>query len=202
MNLFYLLRHAQKEGVFGDPPLTKVGIKQAEITARCFKNKNIHSIYSSPLKRTLQTATIIAKKLNLQIKIDQRLRERMNWGDKKKESFSDFMKEWRKTDIDRNYRPIHGDSSYNAGKRMESFIESVIKSSDKANTLVVSHGGIIGDFLRNIFYEKDLPIIKDNKTQAKYIEILEGSITILRNEQGKFKLEHVGSMIHLPIPLI
>lgn len=199
---FYLIRHGQKEKIFGDPSLTEIGRKQAEITGQFLKNKNIKSIYSSYFKRTLQTAEIIAKELNLKVQIDETLKERMNWGDKKEETFAQFLKEWRKTDIDRNYQPIQGDSSYNSGKRMEVFIQGVIISSANADIVVVTHGGIIGDFLRNIFPEKELPIIIEKETQAKYIEILECSITVFRSEQRKFTLEQVGSIAHLPPPLI
>lgn len=197
MNLFYLLRHAQKERTPGDPPLTKVGIQQAEVTADYFKNKNIQKIYSSPLKRTLQTAAIITKELSLDVKTDQRLRERMNWGDKKNETFSEFWNEWQKTDLDRKYQPTHGDSSYNAGRRMESFIESMFKIINKGNILVVTHGGVIGDLLRNIFKENDLPLVKNKESQARYIEILECSITILRKKQAKFQLDQVGMISHI-----
>lgn len=201
MILFYLVRHAQKEEVFGDPALTKLGVKQAEITEEYFRNKNIQSIYSSPFKRTLQTATIIANKLNLDVQKDQRLRERMNWGDKEGETFEEFMSEWIKTDIDRKYQPSHGDSSYNAGKRMELFIDNVFQIK-KSNVLVVTHGGVIGDLLRNIFSENELPLVKDEKSKAKYIEIPESSITVLKKEQNKFILGEVGSIAHLPVPLI
>lgn len=196
MSLFYLLRHAQKERTPGDPSLTKIGIQQAKITARYFQNKNIQKVYVSPLNRTLQTASIIAQELNLKIAIDHRLRERMNWGDKENESFEQFMHEWTKTDLDRKYQPTHGDSSYNAGKRMESFIKEVSNIYDK-NILVVTSGGVIGDLLRNIFSDKDLPLVTNRETKARYLEILECSITILKKEQNKFKLDQVGMISHI-----
>lgn len=199
MKLFYLLRHAQKESLPGDPALTKIGVSQAEITAEYFKNKNIRKVYASPLKRTLQTAAIIVKELSLDVQTDQRLRERMNWGDKENESFEEFMNEWQKTDLDQKYQPTHGDSSYNAGRRMESFVESVSKSINKGNILAVTCGGVIGDLLRNIFKENDLSIVENKKSKARYIEIRECSITILRKEQDKFKLDQVGNISHLPL---
>lgn len=197
MSLFYLVRHAQKESIPGDPSLTKTGIKQAKATVRYFKVKHIDKIYSGPLKRTLQTADIIAKELNLEIQIDQRLRERMNWGDKENETFAQFWDEWQKTDLNRKYQPIHGDSSCNAGKRMESFLRDVSRLSDNKNILVVTSGGVIGDLLRNIFKENDLPLVENKKSKARYINIFECSITILQNKQDQLKLVQVGMTSHL-----
>jgi len=71
----YLARHGQDEdnanGVLNghrDFPLTEVGINQAQTLADKIKNADIKfdAIYSSPLKRTLQTAKIIAENTNLE----------------------------------------------------------------------------------------------------------------------------------------
>lgn len=202
MITFFLIRHGQKEEGFGDPPLTNVGVRQAEYTAKYLKDKNIEYIYSSPLKRTIQTAKIIAKELYLEVSIDERLRERMNWGDKPNKTFDEFTQEWRKTDLDRDYQPTHGDSSRKAGQRLESFLHDVSKSILQGTILVVTCGGVIGDFLRNVFPEKDLPILKDEVSQARYIDILNCSITVVEKDHNRFLLKQVGVVSHLPAPLI
>ena len=58
----YLIRHAEStannEGIFGgitDFNLSNNGFKQAEDLALKFENINIDGIYSSPLKRAVQT---------------------------------------------------------------------------------------------------------------------------------------------------
>lgn len=199
MSYVYLIRHGQKERMMGDPPLSAVGVAQAETTAKYFKDKNIEGIHSSPLRRTAETAGIIADKLKLTVKTNNRLRERMNWGDLQGESFDEFMEEWIKTDRNRQYQPIHGDSSYHAGKRMEDFLNSI--KEDK-NILVVTHGGIIGDLLRNLFPDKSLPTVENREAEIKYLEILECSITILKKGKAGFSLEKVGDISHLSVPLL
>ncbi|MBI2033471.1 MAG: histidine phosphatase family protein, partial [Candidatus Levybacteria bacterium] len=151
MVTFYLIRHGQKETVMGDPSLSQVGRKQAEYTGKFFKDKKIERIYASPFKRTAETASIISKELNLDIAFDERLRERMNWGSKENETLEDFIKEWQKTDLDRDYQPHHGFSSRESGRRLESFLDEISKELTEGIVLAVTHGGIIGDLLRNVF---------------------------------------------------
>lgn len=201
MITFYLIRHGQKEEDFGDSPLTDVGIKQAEYTAKYLKDKNIEHIYASPLKRTIQTAKIIAGELHLEVSTDGRLRERMNWGDKPNETFDQFMQECKKTDLDRDYQPSHGDSLRKAGHRLKSFLHDVLKSISQGTILVITCGGTIGDFLRNVFPEKNLPILKDGVSRARYIDILNCSVMVVEKNRGKFLLKQIGAINHLSTPL-
>jgi len=66
--LIFLIRHGRtewnKKKVFRghiDIPLDEVGKNQAEATGKFLQNINLSVIYSSPLKRALQTAEIIKK---------------------------------------------------------------------------------------------------------------------------------------------
>jgi broad specificity phosphatase PhoE len=79
MLTFYLVRHGTKEAVPFDPPLTKIGIKQAETTADHLKHVPFKKIVASPKLRTKQTAEIIAKQQALSVEFDQRLIERLEW---------------------------------------------------------------------------------------------------------------------------
>jgi broad specificity phosphatase PhoE len=69
----WVIRHGQRAKVSAptfDPPLTKLGIIQAEKAAHFLKKNNFNGkIYASPYRRTLQTASIIAKKLNKKVYI-------------------------------------------------------------------------------------------------------------------------------------
>lgn len=69
------------------------------------------------------------------MKTDNRLRERLLWGDRKGESFDEFLSEWIKTTIDRNYQPLFGDSFFMAGNRMKSLIDEISKND--INILIV-----------------------------------------------------------------
>ncbi len=79
----YLIRHGQSagnaEGRFGGhspTPLSDLGKKQAELTAKVLSKEKIHAIYSSDLLRAVQTAQPLAKLLDLPIIQTPDFRER------------------------------------------------------------------------------------------------------------------------------
>ncbi len=81
--MFLFLRHGQARnnvervlaGRAKGYPLTDLGIKQAEKIADFLEPFKISAVYSSPVERAEQTASIVAKKLKLDYKIDERLTE-------------------------------------------------------------------------------------------------------------------------------
>lgn len=78
----YLLRHGAYENPNNINPgrlpgfgLSALGRLQASRLAEFFSKKPISSVFASPLTRTLETAEIIAKRLNLPVVTDDRLLE-------------------------------------------------------------------------------------------------------------------------------
>ncbi len=199
MTIFYLLRHGARESREEDTSISDIGEKQAELTANYLKKLNISEIYASPLKRTQETAQIISRTLKLSVKTDNRLKERLLWGDRRGESFDEFLSEWIKTTIDRKYQPLFGDSSCMAGDRMKSLIDEIVK--DDINVLIIAHAGVITDFLRNVFKDENLPLVIDPLSKETYIEILECSITVVLKNGEKYQLEKVNDISHLPLPI-
>lgn len=200
MLTFYFIRHGQKEAIPFDPPLTKIGFKQAEFTANLLKNINFLEVVSSPKLRTKQTAEIIARPHSINISTDFRLVERLEW--EKDESFNEFITEWNKTDIDRSYLPKKGISSRSNGQRVKLLLDEISEKHQEGNILVVTHGGTIGDLLRNLFSETAIEHMTEPISGAKYIDILECSVTIIRKTNDKFELVKLGDISHLSIPLI
>ena len=83
---FYFRRHGETEtnarGLIGgsqDVELTVLGRDQARQAAGAFASTRITHVYSSPLKRALDTATPIAAALHLPVTVIDELAER-NWG--------------------------------------------------------------------------------------------------------------------------
>src|SRR5436853_1073134 len=82
----YFIRHGQTDynlkklpqGQEIDAPLNETGRAQAEKAAE-FLPKNIDVFYSSPMKRTLQTAEILNKKLEKEILVHDLIKE-MSYG--------------------------------------------------------------------------------------------------------------------------
>lgn len=83
MTRFYLVRHGENPANITkefshrkvDYPLTDKGQLQAYQTGEYFLSKNIDAIYSSPLKRAIESAEIISKILHLKFEIIENFRE-------------------------------------------------------------------------------------------------------------------------------
>jgi broad specificity phosphatase PhoE len=193
----YIIRHGEKQKIKGDPPLTAKGQAQVKKTAQHLSNKNVHVVLSSPILRSKQTAEIISKELNLTFKVDDLLRERANWGDDQNQSFEQFLEMWNRSTVDRDWIPPVGDSSRDAGNR----IHKIISSSDYSdlNLVLVTHGGIIGDFLRNIFDEKLLKSVVPSLTDSLEDTINEASITTVYFDpiSKEYKLININFIDHL-----
>ena len=83
MGQIIFLRHGQAKnnterilaGRTENIPLTDIGIKQSEHTAKLLEHMNISKIYSSPIQRAKHTAEIAGKHNSLDVTIDDRLIE-------------------------------------------------------------------------------------------------------------------------------
>ena len=63
------------DGNPADPPLSEVGREQALLVAEWLKEESIDRIYSSPLRRARETADPLAKRLGLEVEIEERISE-------------------------------------------------------------------------------------------------------------------------------
>ncbi|HKP69328.1 MAG TPA: histidine phosphatase family protein [Pyrinomonadaceae bacterium] len=79
----YLVRHGQSdgnaEGRFGGhsaTPLSKLGVRQAEATAKLLAKEGVNAIYTSDLHRAVQTAEPLADLTGIKIKPTTAFRER------------------------------------------------------------------------------------------------------------------------------
>jgi len=191
----YLVRHGLKESLMGDPVLTEAGRQQAEKTAVFFDRIPVDLILTSPLKRTQETAEFIAQKTQTQFVVNPLLKERINWGDDATESFSDFLAAWIKSTRDRNWDPPHGDSSIKAGERIEKVVNQVADSYQ--HIVLVTHGGVITDFLRNVFDDQYLNSHSWQFSVLRELSIKECSITTLEIENDQLKLIKLACCDHL-----
>ena len=68
-----LIRHGlpekviNQDGTPADPPLSAEGLKQAELVAAWLEHEQIDRLYSSPMRRAVQTAEPLAKLKDLEI---------------------------------------------------------------------------------------------------------------------------------------
>lgn len=194
---FYLVRHGEKVKIIGDPPLSGKGVKEAKQTGEFFKSLNITKIITSPIKRSKETAEYIAKALGFDIEVNDLLKERVNWGDDPKQSFEDFIEMWERASNERTWKPPVGDSSVISGKRMEKVIQSLL-SNNNEHTILVTHGGIICDYLKNVFQSEVLKHFPNDDLIFDDV-IPECSITTVEYEDDNksFSLVDIASADHL-----
>lgn len=159
--IVYIVRHAKKQYDIGDVPLSLTGFKQAEGIGQYFIDKNIDLIISSPKKRVFQTAMCINKVIKVKFETNDLLRERIEYGENGINSYRDYSFYCAKSALDRDYILPNGESSIIAGKRFEKVIE-LIKKRKESIFLIVSHGGVIADFIRNCFNKRTIESFQNN----------------------------------------
>lgn len=193
---FYIVQHGEKARTSGDPALSEAGVRQARLTGRYLRGRAVSRVISSPLRRASETARHIADELGLDVRLDDRPRERMNWGDASEpQTLEEFLAEWARATRDRDYEPGAGDSSRRAGERFESLLEELSGLHSGERVVIVSHGGVTADLLRNLFGDEHLrtlaPGLLDEGVPAC-------AITRLRRGDGGYELAALASVAHLP----
>ena len=155
----FLIRHGQTvwnlEGRYqGDKDinLTNVGIKQAELAAKYLSQVNFSCIYTSPLRRAMDTASIIAKDKNEKIILRNNLREMSfgNWEGMKFEEinvkYNDDYQKWLNDPFCNS--PTGGESFKSLNKRTFGEINNIINENEDGSSIaIVTHGGVIVSLL-------------------------------------------------------
>ncbi|MGN7453362.1 histidine phosphatase family protein [Paenibacillus pasadenensis] len=195
---FFLVRHAVKEKAMGDVGLTSEGIEQAQLTAVHLSRFPIDAVRTSPLQRAKQTAQHIASMTGAKLAEDNRLRERVNWGDAPGQTFEQFIEMWNRCTNEPDYRPEAGDSAKEAGARLASALSTLSEQSPPgSHIVVVTHGGIMTDFSVHFLPQNDLELWHPHFVSKQSELIPECSITTLIIENGECRIEDFASVVHL-----
>lgn len=173
--------------------LNKKGISQAKKLAEFFKDKNIIRIYSSPLKRCLQTANAIKGDSNLFIEVEDDLRE-MDYGKWEKMKREDIEKQYNqeyKDYIDKPNFTLPGskESPGKVEKRIIRFLKTIAKfhESQKPNPtaiVVVTHK-TVGRIMINYILKKQ----KMGKKHYRDIKMENGSVTTVLFDNDQFYIQ-------------
>lgn len=133
-----------------DIPLNAKGRQQAQAIARVLGTEDITRLYSSTLRRSRETAGIIARKLGLKPKVDSRIAE-IDFGKWEGATFKEFSEEnrlqfrrWCEGKVD---RAPGGESIGSLSDRVKKFLKELLKDYSQETIGIVSHGGPIKMFL-------------------------------------------------------
>jgi len=187
----YITRHGEtKWNIEGriqghlDSELTLEGIEGAKKLKERLSNVNIDLIVSSPLERAHRTARIIKGNREIDIELNNKLKE-INCGEFQGNRFEDI---WRKNpDVKDKIRENPFKFIYPKGESLEIFYKRVSKAyheilekHEGKDILVVAHGGTIRSIIAEMF---DKP---DGKTWFKNV-VDNCSLSLYDYDGKKFK---------------
>jgi 2,3-bisphosphoglycerate-dependent phosphoglycerate mutase len=150
----YLIRHGQSagnaEGRFGGhgpTPLSKLGLEQAEKTARTLAKEGVDVIYSSDLLRSVQTAEELAKLVNLPVRQTTAFRER-NVGVLEGLTFDESKQRFPRDYYALVNRSVHhviteGESYRHLLRRATTELRNILRNHQGERIAVFSHTGVI-----------------------------------------------------------
>lgn len=147
-----LIRHGQTDwNIAGrwqghiDIPLNETGVHQSKLLAKRLATWPIEAIYTSDLKRAIQTADQIGIELGIRPIKDRAFRER-NGGSFQgltgQELKNNYGEEWRRVRQD-GWAPPNGESNKEVSTRMVSAFQKVVQSHLGSTIAIVSHGGAL-----------------------------------------------------------
>lgn len=198
--LVYAVRHGETEWNRAgrqqghlDSPLTPTGIRQAELLAEGLACKKIEALYSSDLGRAIRTAEIIAKRLDLEIRTDARLRER-NLGILQGLTRDQFELQYpeessRFNEADADYAVPGGESLRRLFDRCVACAEEIAKNNRGKSILIVGHGGV----LRSFFHKAT----RTPPAGPRRFSLFNAAINLFRIAQDSWTLETWGEIAHL-----
>lgn len=177
--------------------LTELGIKQAEALRDRLEDIDIQVIYTSPLKRAVDTANILKGNRNIEVICKDGLKE-LNFGEYEGSIEEELLKEGRGKEISRIFsgdmeaRAPKGESLRELYDRIEETLEDILSKEKRERILIVSHGMA----LKAIMYYF-------NNKENKFDEIMgQATLTKIIKDNNKYIIELLNDGEHIKNLLI
>jgi broad specificity phosphatase PhoE len=158
----YLIRHGETTGDIEDryggeynDSLSEKGKEQVKKLAEKMKSKDIKMVFSSPKKRTLETAEKVSEATGLETIVLENLRERNQYailsGLTKAEALEQYPEEVQKLEA-HTYKTFVSDSeNYKKfAERVKDVFDKILSETDE-NVAIITHGGPIKALFRDYF---------------------------------------------------
>ncbi|MBI2910476.1 MAG: histidine phosphatase family protein [Chloroflexi bacterium] len=195
-----LVRHGEtewnrSERVQGssDVELNERGRAQAEAVARALQSKAVAGVYSSPLKRALQTGRCVAMTCGRPCEIEPGLVE-LNEGDlegltydEMRSRYVDFMAQWRRDAS--SVRLPGGEGLQDLQQRSWDCIARIAARHPDGDVVIVSHNFAITAIICKAI---GLPL-----SHFRRLHLGVGSISVLALSDGRWVLESLNDTCHL-----
>jgi broad specificity phosphatase PhoE len=201
MALFYFIRHGETEwNAAGrlcgrtDVPLSDAGRRQAQLLASRLKPIPFVALYSSPLRRALETASILGRAIGRDAVADPRLVE-LSYGawegrtyEESKRANPDVYRAW---ELDPgSVAPPKGESGEQLIERVKPFLADVAQRHSSGNVAVVCHRTVCRLVACHIM---GVPL----KEYRQRIPMDNAALNILETREGKWHVVAVNDSSHL-----
>lgn len=142
-----LIRHGlpekvvREDGAPADPPLSAIGHQQASRMAEWMRREDLHRLYSSPMKRALETAEPLSKISNIEVEVKEGVAEY----DQNADNYIP-VEELKEVDHDRWLRLMRGEVGIDFDDfcyRVISELENLVADNSGKRVAVTCHGGVI-----------------------------------------------------------
>lgn len=196
--LIHCIRHGEStynaEGRIqgqADVPLSELGRRQGEAAAAALAELPIEAVYSSPLRRALETARPLAEALDVQLQTDPRLME-VNAGvfqtqlrSQLTDLYPEHYAQWLSGDPD---FAIPGGETRRELMRRGREVFDQIAAAGHREVAVVSHGGLLAAVLKDLL---EIP------ARRHPFSLQNGSISRIEVNNGAMKLLSFNEVAHL-----
>lgn len=198
MKTIYLIRHgetqANREGIFrgrGEVPLSPAGLKQAGELRAYFSSLKVERVFSSPLKRAVETAAICFPGQAIELQELLNNLDLGRWaGRKKKEIAQEEPELWRRWLEESEKMSFPGGESLAAVKARTRHFNSLLAAASEECSAVVSHRSVLKALLAEALDLKDKWFWKFHLDNA--------SVTVLLHEPVRgFVLAKLNRTEHL-----
>jgi alpha-ribazole phosphatase len=163
----YLVRHGETDWNAGhryqghsDLPLNRKGIEQARQLAGRLKSQKVELVFSSDLRRAMETAQILMEGRDTPIQPEPRLRE-IKFGVLEGHTFDEALKLWpemiKKWVEDNNQPPDGGERLDEFVQRVSRFMEEIRQSCADKTVLIVAHAGPLREIIRSLLVPAGAP---------------------------------------------
>ena len=205
MKNILLVRHGTTDWVdqqilhgITDVPLNKMGLSQAEQTAKALRTSGAHKLFSSSLSRCVQTAQAIGNQLNSEpVLMDDLVELDFGWLEGRKFRDHDKREFGKLIELFDHY--VFTVISFLSGEPKKKFMariltgwERILNENEDGTVIVVGHSGVFSRILMSLFGEAFL-------TEGdSYYHLNPCSITEIHiNDNGQKELIRLNDRSHL-----
>lgn len=179
----------------GDPPLSPVGVTQAQSSADRLRNEPITALYATNMQRTQQTVAPLAAALGQEVAIEKDLREIAlgEWeGGLLRQKAAENDPTFQRMMLEQRWDVIPGaESNEEFGSRCMNALNRIVERHPGELVLCTVHGGVIGSVLAQIALSRPFAFGGADNCSISQIVRSEGEWLIRRFNDSSHLFPHL-----------